>query len=92
MDSMKMAMEKTSMLMKQTVHLPTSKQSLVRMREPLENLCATVNKTVIVLYGLYLNVIESECVTQLLINPIIRTRTLVISFVYQDTHHNSNEE
>jgi hypothetical protein len=36
MDSMKMAMERTtSMPMKQTVNLPAFKQSLVRMREPM---------------------------------------------------------
>jgi hypothetical protein len=40
------------------------------------NACATmyckVCKSATALYGLYLSVIKSECVTKLLINPIIR--------------------
>jgi hypothetical protein len=35
----------------------------------------------IALYDLNFSVIKSECVTQLLINPIIRTRTRLISDV-----------
>jgi hypothetical protein len=34
------------------------------------------------------SVIRSECVTQLLINPIIRTRTRLISGEYLQTRHN----
>jgi hypothetical protein len=45
-------------------------------------------KSEIALYGLYLNVIKSECVIQLLINPIIRTRTRLINGVYHHTRHN----
>jgi hypothetical protein len=41
----------------------------------------------IALYCMYLSVIESACVTQLLINPIIRTRTRLNSDV---TRHNIN--
>jgi hypothetical protein len=37
---------------------------------------------------LYVSVIKSECVTQLLINPIIRTRTRHISGMYHPTRHN----
>jgi hypothetical protein len=37
---------------------------------------------------LYVSGIRCECVTQLLINPIIRTRTCLISGVYQPTRHN----
>jgi hypothetical protein len=41
--------------------------------------CVTVNykvcKSVKALYYLYLSVIKRECVTKVLINPIIRTRT-----------------
>jgi hypothetical protein len=53
------------------------------------NVCVAVNynvcKSAIVLYGLYVNVIKSECVTQVLINPIIRTRTRHFLRVYQPT-------
>jgi hypothetical protein len=38
--------------------------------------------------ALYLSVIKSERVTQLLINPIIRARTRHFSGVYQPTRHN----
>jgi hypothetical protein len=48
--------------------------------------CPTVNcswrKTVITLYDLYVSIITSECVTQLIINPIIRTRTRLISGIH----------
>jgi hypothetical protein len=51
--------------------------------------CATVNwevcKSEIAPYGLYLNVIKSQCVTQVLINPIIRTRTHRICHAYNPT-------
>jgi hypothetical protein len=51
--------------------------------------CATVEckvcKSAIALYCLYLNVIKSECVTEELINPIIRTRTR--HFVTRTTLH-----
>jgi hypothetical protein len=54
--------------------------------------CATVNcnwcKGEIVLCYLYVNVIKSECVTQLIINPIIQTRTCLISGIYHHTCHN----
>jgi hypothetical protein len=49
--------------------------------------CWRVRKSAIALYDLYLNVITSECVTQLLINPIIRTRTRLISGMYHTTRH-----
>jgi hypothetical protein len=45
--------------------------------------CATViwivRKTEIELCDLYLSVIKSECITQLIINPFVRTRTRLIS-------------
>jgi hypothetical protein len=48
--------------------------------------CATVNwkmcKSTIPLYSLYLRVIKRECVTNVLINPIIRTRTRHFCRVY----------
>jgi hypothetical protein len=37
---------------------------------------------------LYVSVIRCECVTQLLINPIIQTRTRLISGMYHHTRHN----
>jgi hypothetical protein len=53
--------------------------------------CATVCckwcKSAIALYCQYISVTTSECVTQLLINPIIRTRTRLISGVYHHTCH-----
>jgi hypothetical protein len=36
---------------------------------------------------LYLSVTKSDCVTQLLINPIIRTRSRHFSGVYHPTRH-----
>jgi hypothetical protein len=54
--------------------------------------CATVNwkvcKWAITLYCLYVCVIKCECVTQLLINPIIWTRTCHFSGMYHHTRHN----
>jgi hypothetical protein len=54
---------------------------LVETRNP--NACATVNcktcKTVTALYGLCVRVSKSECVSQLLINAIIRSTTRLIS-------------
>jgi hypothetical protein len=62
----------------------------VKMKDPSAR--ATVNcrwcKSEITLYGLYVNVIKCECVTYLLINPIIQTRTHLISGMYHPTHHN----
>jgi hypothetical protein len=53
---------------------------------------ATVNwkvcKWAITLYCLYISVFRCECVTQLLTNPIIRTRTRHFSGVYHHTRHN----
>jgi hypothetical protein len=53
------------------------------------SVCATVNwklcKPEIALYCLYLSVIKRECVTKVLINPIIRTRTR--HFVTRTTLH-----
>jgi hypothetical protein len=54
--------------------------------------CATVNWKVcvsaIAMYCLCVSVNKSECVTQLLINPIIRTRNRLISDVYHPIRHN----
>jgi hypothetical protein len=50
--------------------------------------CCKLCKPEIALYCLYLSEIKRECVTQLLINPIIRTRTRLISGVYHPTCHN----
>jgi hypothetical protein len=51
--------------------------------------CATVNwkvyKSAMALYGLYVNVIKGVCVTKVLVNPIIRTRTRLIGLVYHHT-------
>jgi hypothetical protein len=53
--------------------------------------CATLKwkvcKSAIALYCLYVRVIRSECVTELLINPIIKTRTRLISGMYHPTCH-----
>jgi hypothetical protein len=53
--------------------------------------CTTVNckwcKWAIMLYCLYVSVFKCACVTQLLINPIFRTRTSLISGVYHYTRH-----
>jgi hypothetical protein len=46
-----------------------------------------VCKSTIALYGLYVNVIKSECVTSMLINPIVPTRTRHFSRVYRPTRH-----
>jgi hypothetical protein len=45
-------------------------------------------KWAIALYCLHVRVIKCACVTKLLINPIIRTRTRLISGVYHPTLHN----
>jgi hypothetical protein len=45
----------------------------------------SVCATVITLYYLYLSVIKRVCVTEVLINPIIRTRTC--HFVMRTTLH-----
>jgi hypothetical protein len=67
-----------------------ARRRLVERETP--SACATLNgkvcKLAIVLYGLCVSVIKSECVTQLLINPIVRTRTRLISGVYHTTRHN----
>jgi hypothetical protein len=56
------------------------------------NVCVTVNynvcKSARALCDLYVSVIKSACVSQLLINAIIRTRTRLISGVYHPTGHN----
>jgi hypothetical protein len=56
------------------------------------NACATVCckwcKSAIALYCLYVHVIRCECVTQVLINLIIRTRTCHFSGMYDPTRHN----
>jgi hypothetical protein len=56
--------------------------------------CATVNwkvrKSAIALCCLYLNVIKRECVTKVLINPIIRTRTRLIGRVYHPKRDNTD--
>jgi hypothetical protein len=53
--------------------------------------CATVSwkvcKSAIALCCLYFNLFKRECVTKVLINPIIRTRTRLIRRVYQPTRH-----
>jgi hypothetical protein len=55
------------------------------------HVCVSVNynvcKSARALCDLYISVINSECVTQLLINPIIRTRTRLLSGVYHHTRH-----
>jgi hypothetical protein len=52
--------------------------------------CALVNcklcKSAIALYCLYVSVIKSECVTKVLINLIIRTRTHHFCRMHQPTH------
>jgi hypothetical protein len=64
-----------------------ARKRLVEKEDP--NACATVNwkvyKSAIALYCLYLSVIKRECVTKVLINPIIRTRTR--HFVMRTTLH-----
>jgi hypothetical protein len=54
-----------------------ARRRLVETENP--SACATVNwnlcKSAIALHCLYLSVTRRECVTKLLINPIIRTRT-----------------
>jgi hypothetical protein len=54
--------------------------------------CAAMNwnvcKSTIALYCPYLSVIKRECVTYVLINPIIRTRTRHFCHVYHPTHDN----
>jgi hypothetical protein len=54
--------------------------------------CAMVNwnvcKSAIAQYCLYLGVIKRECVTEMLINPIIRTGTRRFCCVYHPTRDN----
>jgi hypothetical protein len=56
--------------------------------------CATVNwkvcKSAIPLYCLYLSVIKRERVTEVLINPIIRTKTRHFRRLYHPTLDNTN--
>jgi hypothetical protein len=47
-----------------------------------------VCKSAIALYGLYVSVIKSECVTQVLINPNIRTRTRHFRHAFHPTRDN----
>jgi hypothetical protein len=68
-----------------------ARRRLVERENP--SACATVNcrsvcKSGRALYCLCVNVIKSECVTQLLINPMIITRSCLISGVYHHTRHN----
>jgi hypothetical protein len=67
-----------------------ARRRLVETGNP--SVCATVNckvcKSEIVLCCLYLSVIKSECVIEVLINPIIRNRTRFISGVYHTACHN----
>jgi hypothetical protein len=66
-----------------------ARRRLVKTENP--SVCATVNWKLCIsattLYCLCVSVTKSECVTQLLINPIIRTRTRLISGVYDPTRH-----
>jgi hypothetical protein len=66
-----------------------SRRRLVETGNPSS--CATVDwkvcKSAIALYGLYLNVIVSECITKMLINPIIQTRTHHFHRVYHPARH-----
>jgi hypothetical protein len=68
--------------------LRTVARRLVKTGNP--SACATVNwkvcKSAIALYCLYFSVIKRECVTEVLINPIIRTRTRHSRHSYQPTH------
>jgi hypothetical protein len=61
-----------------------ARRQLVERENP--SVCATVNWKVrisaIALYCLCVSITKSECVTQLLINSIIRNRTHLISGVY----------
>jgi hypothetical protein len=64
----------------------------VKTEDP--SVCAMVNwkvcKSAIVLYCLYLSVIKRECVTNVLLNPIIRTRTRHLRRAYHPTRDNTN--
>jgi hypothetical protein len=62
-------------------------RSVVRRRQ-VERENWKVCKSARALYYLCVSVIMSECVTQLLINPIMRTRTRLISDTYHYTRHN----
>jgi hypothetical protein len=57
--------------------------------------CATVDwkvrKSAIALHCLYLSVIKRECVTEVLINPVIRARTRHSRHAYHTTRDNINE-
>jgi hypothetical protein len=55
---------------------------------PGEDQCVCMCKSVIALCCLYLNVITRECVTKVLINPIIRTRARHFRHVYHPTRDN----
>jgi hypothetical protein len=64
-----------------------ARRRLVKTEKP--SACATVEckacKSVVALYCLHLSVIKGECVTKVLINPIIRTRTR--HFITRTTLH-----
>jgi hypothetical protein len=72
------------------VSISVARRRLVERDNP--SACATVNWkkciSAIALYCLCVSVTKSESVTQLIINPIIRTRTRLISGVYHYTRHN----
>jgi hypothetical protein len=59
------------------------------------NACATVNwkvcKSAVALYCLYLSVITKECVIEVLINPIIQTRTCRLCHMYHPTIDNMHK-
>jgi hypothetical protein len=67
-----------------------ARRLLVETENP--NACATVNskvfKSAIALYCLYLSVIKRECVTEVLINSIIRSRTVHFRRMCHPTHDN----
>jgi hypothetical protein len=67
-----------------------ARRRLVKAGNP--SACAEVNwklcKSAIALYCLYLSVIKRECVTEVLINPIIRTRTRHFRHAYHPTRDN----
>jgi hypothetical protein len=62
-----------------------ARRRLVKTKNPSARatVCWKVCKSEIARCCLYVHVITCACITQLLINPIIRTRTRLISVVYQ---------
>jgi hypothetical protein len=75
-----------------TVFVSRSVARKRRLEPEYPSACETVNcrccRQKVALYWLWVNVIKSKCVTQMLMNPINQTRNPLINGVYHPTLHN----